>query len=75
MLEVISRGTGEFRPPDPDGFRAHVRDHKERRLVSKLMSDHDAVSRFVSDGDYLAYDLNIASRGPGSLVRETTSSI
>ena len=31
MLEVISRGVGEFKPPDPDGFRAHVRDHKERR--------------------------------------------
>jgi glutaconate CoA-transferase subunit A len=70
MLEVIARGTGEFKTPDPDGFRAHVRDHKERRLVSKLVSEHDAVSRFVSDGDYLAYDLNIASRGPGSLFRE-----
>src|SRR5574341_1175688 len=70
MLEVISRGVGEFKPPDPDGFRAQVRDHKERRLVSKLMSERDAVSRFVTNGDYLAYDLNIASRGPGSLFRE-----
>ena len=70
MLEVTARGTGDFKLPDPDGFRAHVRDHKERRLVSKLVSEHDAVARFVSDGDYLAYDLNIASRGPGSLFRE-----
>src|SRR5574341_788050 len=70
MLEVIARGAGEFKPPDPDGFRAYVRDHKDRRLVSKVVTEQEAVSRFVSDGDYLAYDLNIASRGPGSLFRE-----
>jgi acyl CoA:acetate/3-ketoacid CoA transferase alpha subunit len=67
---IIDSGRGEFRPPDPDGFREYVREHKDRRLVSKLMSEREAVSRFVSDGDYVGYDLNIASRGPGSLLRE-----
>lgn len=67
---IVASGRGEFRPPDPDGFREYVREHKDRRLVSKLVSEREAVSRFVSDGDYLGYDLNIASRGPGSLFRE-----
>lgn len=70
MLEAIARGTGEYKTPDPDGFRAHVRANKERKLVNKVISHKDAVSRFVSDGDYLAFDQNIAVRGPASLFRE-----
>src|SRR5574341_422713 len=54
MLEVIARGTGEFRPPDPDGFREYVRDHKERRLVSKVdvgwMEFGPILNRAVKDG-------------------------
>lgn len=67
---ILAAGRGEFRQPDPDGFRDYVREHKDRRLVNKLVTEKDAVARFVSDGDYLAYDLNIAARGPGSLFRE-----
>jgi acyl CoA:acetate/3-ketoacid CoA transferase alpha subunit len=66
----VTAGRGEFVPPDPDGFREYVREHKERRLVSKLISEQEAVSRFVADGDYVAYDQNIAVRGPASLMRE-----
>ena len=69
-MEVIAAGTGEYRAPDPDGFREYVRVHKERRLVSKVMSEQEAVSRFVADGDYMAFDQNIAVRGPTSLMRE-----
>ena len=69
-MQVIASGKGEFKPPDPDGFREHVREHKERRLVNKVISEKDAVERFVSDGDYLAYDQNVAVRGPTSLFRE-----
>jgi len=69
-VDVLASGIGEFRKPDPDGFREYVRTHKERRLVSKVMSEHDAISRFVEDGDYLAYDQNVAVRGPTSLFRE-----
>jgi glutaconate CoA-transferase subunit A len=69
-MEVLASGIGEFRKPDPDGYREYVRTHKERRLVDKVMSEHDAISRFVEDGDYLAYDQNVAVRGPTSLFRE-----
>jgi acyl CoA:acetate/3-ketoacid CoA transferase alpha subunit len=69
-VEVLAAGIGEFRQPDPDGFREYVRAHKERRLVDKVISEHDAVERYVADGDYLAFDQNVAVRGPSSLLRE-----
>ncbi len=69
-MNVLAAGTGVFKPPDPDGFRRHVRDHKERRLVSKVMSEQEAIERFVHDGDYLSYDCNVWKRGPASLFRE-----
>jgi len=70
-MEVIESGGGElFKLPDPDGFRAYVREHKARGLVSKVMTEKEAVSRFVEDGDYLAYDLCWAIRGPNSVLRE-----
>jgi len=69
-MSVLAAGTGVFKPPDPDGFRRHVRDHKERRLVSKVMTEHDAIERFVEDGHYVSYDCNAWCRGPASLMRE-----
>lgn len=69
-MEVVASGVGEFRMPDPDGFREYVRAHKERRLVNKVISEQEAISRFVEDGDYLAFDQNVAVRGPTSLFRE-----
>ncbi len=69
-IEVLDEGIGEFRVPDPDGYREWVRDHKSRALTSKLMSEQEAVSRFVEDGDYICYDCTYLQRGPSSLVRE-----
>src|SRR3990172_7678140 len=69
-MEVLASGVGEFRMPHPDGLRAYVRDHKERRLVDKVVTEQEAVQRFVQDGDYVAYDQNVANRGPASLFRE-----
>jgi glutaconate CoA-transferase subunit A len=69
-MEVLASGIGEFRMPNPDEFREHVRTHKERRLVDKVMTEQEAISRFVEDGDYLAHDQNVAVRGPTSLFRE-----
>ena len=69
-MNVLAAGTGVFKPPDPDGFRRHVREHKDRRLVSKLMPEHEAIERFVEDGDYVSYDCNLWNRGPASLMRE-----
>jgi glutaconate CoA-transferase, subunit A len=69
-VTLLAKGRGDFKPPDPDAFRQYVRDHKERRLVDKVISEQGAVSRYVDDGDYVAYDQNIAVRGPASLFRE-----
>ncbi len=70
-MEVIESGGGElFKAPDPDGFRAYVREHKKRALISKLMTEKEAVEKFVQDGDYIAYDLCWAIRGPNSILRE-----
>jgi acyl CoA:acetate/3-ketoacid CoA transferase alpha subunit len=69
-MNVLAAGAGVFKPPDPDGFRRHVRDNKTRRLVSKVMSEREAVERFVHDGDYVSYDCNLWNRGPASLMRE-----
>jgi acyl CoA:acetate/3-ketoacid CoA transferase alpha subunit len=69
-IAVLDEGTGAFVPPDPDAMRRFVRDEKDRRLIDKRMSEHDAVARFVHDGDYLSYDTNVWRRGPSSLMRE-----
>lgn len=66
---VNERGV-EYLTPDPDAFRAYAREHKQRRLISKLMTARDAIAAFVEDGDYLVYDCNYLQRGPASLIRE-----
>lgn len=60
----------EYLAPDPDDFRAYVREHRSRELLPKLMDEQEAISRFVQDGDYLVYDCNYLQRGPSSLLRE-----
>jgi glutaconate CoA-transferase subunit A len=69
-MVTLPAGIGEYRAPDPDAFREYVREHKERRLVNKVISEKEAIERCVENGDYLAYDQNIAVRGPASLFRE-----
>lgn len=69
-MRVLAEGKADYLAVDPDGFRAWVRDHKQRALVPRLMSARDAVTRFVDDGDYLAYDCNYFQRGPSTLIRE-----
>jgi len=69
-MNILAEGEGAYLEPDPDGFRAWVRDHKLRTLVNKLMSEQEAVVRFVSGGDYFAYDCNDFQRGPSALLRE-----
>jgi acyl CoA:acetate/3-ketoacid CoA transferase alpha subunit len=69
-VNVIAEGRAPYLAVDPDGFRAYVREHKQRALVSKLMPAAEAVTRFVADGDYFAYDCNYFQRGPSTLLRE-----
>ena len=70
-MEILDSGIGElFQKPDPDGHRAYIREHRKRALVEKVITEQEAVSRYVSDGDYLCYDCTMLMRGPSSLVRE-----
>ena len=59
-----------FQPPDPDGFRAFLRDEKDFSLRSKLMNERDAVKRFIRSGDYVGFELYGTVRCPLSVVRE-----
>ena len=69
-MQILSEGQGEYLKPDPDGYREWVRDHKSRAMVSKLMTEKEAVQKFVQDGDYLVYECTYLQRGPSSLIRE-----
>ena len=54
-MEILEKGQGEVRLWDVDEARAWMREKKTRRLVDKVTDEHDAVERFVSDGDYLSW--------------------
>ncbi|MCR4294053.1 MAG: CoA transferase subunit A [Elusimicrobia bacterium] len=59
-----------FQPPDPDGFRRFLRDEKDFSLRSKLMTEREAVKRFIHSGDYIGFELYGTVRAPMSIVRE-----
>jgi glutaconate CoA-transferase subunit A len=70
-VKVLDSGIGELiRPPDMNAFREWNRTQKTRKLVEKLMSEREAVSRFVYDGCYIGTELYGTVRCPMSLVRE-----
>jgi len=70
VMEVIFSGEGEYRLTPPDELRDYIRANKSRRLVNKVMTEQEAISKFVKDGDYISYDLAVLARGPMSLIRE-----
>src|SRR2546428_8552101 len=39
-------------------------------MVPKLLSEKEAIEKFVSDGDYIVYECNYLQRGPSALIRE-----
>jgi len=69
-FKILAEGTGDYLKVDPDGYREYVRDHKNRAMVPKLMSEKEAVEKFVADGDYLVYECNYLQRGPSALIRD-----
>jgi acyl CoA:acetate/3-ketoacid CoA transferase alpha subunit len=70
-LHVIESGIGELiQPPDLDEFREWNREKRSRALVDKVMSEAEAISRFVYDGCYIATELYGTVRCPMTLVRE-----
>ncbi len=70
-MKVVEEGVGELiQPPDMDAFREWNRTKKSRKLESKLMSEQEAVKRFVFDGCYIGTELYGTVRCPMSLTRE-----
>lgn len=69
-MRILKEGEIEYRFEHPDDFRQFVRDKRSRKPEPKLRPAKDAVSSFVSDGDYLVYDFSSLTRGPQSLIRE-----
>ncbi len=70
-MKVIDSGIGElFQPPDPDGFREWVHKYKNTKMVPRVMSEQEAIAKFVNDGDYIGTELYGTVRAPMSLIRE-----
>jgi len=70
-LRVIESGIGELiQPPDLNAFREWNRTQKSRKLIDKVMTEEEAVRRFVYDGCYIGTELYGTVRCPMSLVRE-----
>jgi acyl CoA:acetate/3-ketoacid CoA transferase alpha subunit len=69
-IKILEEGQGELiQPVDLEGFRAHNR-KKEKALVDKRMTEHEAIDKFVKDGDYIGTELYGTVRCPMSLSRE-----
>ncbi|MCD6401132.1 MAG: CoA transferase subunit A [Anaerolineales bacterium] len=69
-MKVLESGIGElFQPPDVNAFREWNR-KKTKGLVDKRMTEAEAISRFVHDGDYIGTELYGTVRCPQSLVNE-----
>lgn len=70
-MEVLEHGQEELiLKPDPNADREWMREKKSMALETKLMSEHEAVSRFVHEGDYIGTELYGTVRCPMSITRE-----
>jgi acyl CoA:acetate/3-ketoacid CoA transferase alpha subunit len=71
MMQVLESGRGELiQPPDLEAFREWNRVQKPRKLIDKLLTEQEAISRFVTDGCYIGTELYGTVRCPMSLCRE-----
>jgi len=69
-MKVLEKGEREFKFTHPDEFRKYIRDKKNRKQTSKLLSEREAIEKYVGDGDYIVYDFSSLTRGPQALIRE-----
>jgi len=70
-MNVLESGVSElFVKPDIWGFRDWVHKKKNQALTEKLMTEQEAVAKFVADGDSLGTELYGTVRAPLSLTRE-----
>jgi glutaconate CoA-transferase, subunit A len=69
-MEVIESGIGKLiQPPDLNAFREWNR-QKPKAMIDKMMTEKEAVSQFINDGDYIGTELYGTVRCPMSLVNE-----
>jgi acyl CoA:acetate/3-ketoacid CoA transferase alpha subunit len=69
-MEVIQSGNGILiQPPNINAFREWNR-QKSKSLIDKRMTEAEAVSRFIKDGDYIGTELYGTVRAPMSLANE-----
>jgi len=70
-VQIIESGIGELlQPYSMEEFREWNRTQKPKAFVDKLMSEQEAIARFVRDGDYVGKELYGTVRAPMSLSRE-----
>lgn len=70
-MEVLESGQGELLlTPDPNADREWMRKNKSWALKDKRMSEKEAVSKFIKDGDYIGTELYGTVRCMMSLARE-----
>ena len=70
MFEVVAQGEGPlFMDPDADKAREFFQ-KKDRTLKNKVMSEKEAVEKFVHDGDYLGIGGFGANRIPTAICHE-----
>ncbi len=68
-IPISYEGEGSLiQPIDMDGFREWNRE-KSTELIDKMMTEEEAVEKFVKNGDYLSVELYGSVRCPMSLVR------
>lgn len=69
-MQVIESGIGELlQPYSMEEFREWNR-KKPKAFIDKVMTEQEAIARFVHDGDYIAKELYGTVRAPMSLARE-----
>ncbi|MEE8479301.1 MAG: CoA-transferase [Candidatus Neomarinimicrobiota bacterium] len=70
-MKVISSGIGELiQPPDINAFREWNRMQKSKALIDKRMSEYEAISKYLKNGNYIGIELYGTVRAPMSLTRE-----
>ena len=68
-IPILYEGEGSIiQPSDLNAFRELNR-QKNKKLESKLMTEEEAIDRFVKDDDYIGFELYGTVRAPLSLVR------
>jgi len=70
-MSNLASGRGAlFQKEQVDDLRHWVRENKPKGLMSKVMSEQEAIAKFMTEGCYLGVELYGSVRCPMSLVRE-----